>query len=193
MSPRRRMARPEGAIPVLSLWDPWATLVIAGEKKLETRSWSTSYVGDIAIHSCARAVPHGFTVGRWCSLSLDFAAPLLLEQTPEVGTPRTLATHPGHIIGIVHLDRVLPMVDYSRASDGETFGDPPVLLLHVAAGAKEPYAAETVEEEDCADHSAALPYGDFAHGRFAWFLSNVRPVTPVPFTGGQRLTRWWTP
>lgn len=35
----------------LSLWQPWASLVAWGEKRLETRHWSTSYRGPIAIHA----------------------------------------------------------------------------------------------------------------------------------------------
>ena len=36
---------------VLSLLQPWATLVVKGTKKLETRSWSTSYRGELLIHA----------------------------------------------------------------------------------------------------------------------------------------------
>lgn len=35
----------------LSLTQPWATLVAIGVKRLETRSWSTSYRGWLAIHA----------------------------------------------------------------------------------------------------------------------------------------------
>jgi activating signal cointegrator 1 len=35
----------------LSLLQPWASLVIIGAKRLETRSWSTKYRGDLLIHA----------------------------------------------------------------------------------------------------------------------------------------------
>lgn len=35
----------------LSLTQPWATLVAIGAKKIETRSWRTSYRGPLAIHA----------------------------------------------------------------------------------------------------------------------------------------------
>ena len=35
----------------LSLLQPWATLVVMGLKEIETRSWSTSYRGPLAIHA----------------------------------------------------------------------------------------------------------------------------------------------
>lgn len=38
-------------IKALSLWQPWASLVAAGVKRHETRHWSTSYRGPVAIHA----------------------------------------------------------------------------------------------------------------------------------------------
>ncbi len=36
---------------VLSLLQPWATLVVIGAKKIETRSWNTKFRGTILIHA----------------------------------------------------------------------------------------------------------------------------------------------
>ena len=35
----------------LTLYQPWATLVAIGAKRIETRSWGTSYRGSLAIHA----------------------------------------------------------------------------------------------------------------------------------------------
>jgi activating signal cointegrator 1 len=35
----------------LSLMQPWATLLICGEKTVETRSWRTSHRGLLAVHA----------------------------------------------------------------------------------------------------------------------------------------------
>ena len=35
----------------LSLTQPWATAIILGNKRIETRSWKTNYTGRIAIHA----------------------------------------------------------------------------------------------------------------------------------------------
>lgn len=35
----------------LTIRQPWATLVALGEKEFETRSWSTGYRGELAIHA----------------------------------------------------------------------------------------------------------------------------------------------
>lgn len=38
-------------IKVITLIQPWATLIALGEKKIETRSWKTKYRGDLLIHA----------------------------------------------------------------------------------------------------------------------------------------------
>jgi len=38
-------------IKAITLWQPWASLIAAGVKRHETRSWATSYRGPIAIHA----------------------------------------------------------------------------------------------------------------------------------------------
>jgi activating signal cointegrator 1 len=38
-------------VKTLSLTQPWASLIIVGAKKVETRSWRTSYTGPLAIHA----------------------------------------------------------------------------------------------------------------------------------------------
>lgn len=35
----------------ITLYQPWATLVVLGAKKIETRSWGTKYRGPLAIHA----------------------------------------------------------------------------------------------------------------------------------------------
>jgi len=38
----------------LSLWQPWASAMALGLKSIETRHWSTSYRGPMAIHAAKR-------------------------------------------------------------------------------------------------------------------------------------------
>jgi hypothetical protein len=35
----------------ITLWQPWASLIATGAKKIETRSWKTNYRGPLAIHA----------------------------------------------------------------------------------------------------------------------------------------------
>lgn len=41
----------------LSLWQPWAALVALGQKRWETRGWSTSYRGWLLIHAARKWTP----------------------------------------------------------------------------------------------------------------------------------------
>lgn len=60
----------------ITLHQPWATLVAIGAKRIETRSWPTSYRGQIAIHAAASFPDYGRkfslqpvvydTVGKLC-------------------------------------------------------------------------------------------------------------------------------
>lgn len=41
-------------IRCISLWQPWATAIAVGLKKIETRDWTTSARGRVAIHAAKR-------------------------------------------------------------------------------------------------------------------------------------------
>jgi hypothetical protein len=59
----------------LSLTQPWATLIAVGAKRIETRSWSTSYRGQVAIHA-AKGFPR---YARELTLKEPFVSALLPE------------------------------------------------------------------------------------------------------------------
>lgn len=41
---------------VLSIIEPWATLIKEGKKVIETRSWKTSYRGELYIHASSKKI-----------------------------------------------------------------------------------------------------------------------------------------
>lgn len=43
----------------ISLWQPWADLIVRGFKRYETRSWELSYRGIIAIHAAKKKFNSG--------------------------------------------------------------------------------------------------------------------------------------
>lgn len=57
---------------LISLWEPWASLMAIGAKKIETRSWATSYRGWLAIHAAKRwtAAERDFASDRLCITAL---------------------------------------------------------------------------------------------------------------------------
>ncbi|NLL02530.1 MAG: ASCH domain-containing protein [Mollicutes bacterium] len=55
---------------VISLLEPWASLVKDGIKKIETRSWATKYRGELYIHASQRKLTKkdGFTYNNQIKL-----------------------------------------------------------------------------------------------------------------------------
>ncbi|NEQ45665.1 MAG: ASCH domain-containing protein [Leptolyngbya sp. SIOISBB] len=43
---------------IITLWQPWASLVAYGFKQYETRSWATNYRGPLLIHAAKRPFVH---------------------------------------------------------------------------------------------------------------------------------------
>ena len=55
---------------VLTIKEPWATLIIEGYKKFEFRSWKTNYRGKILIHSSANLEKN--MLDRFSGYNLDY-------------------------------------------------------------------------------------------------------------------------
>jgi|GEM_PF-289760 hypothetical protein len=77
-------------IPALTLWQPWATWIAQGDKKIETRSWSTSYRGRLAIHAAKRPIDWKYELdlpkaNEWPLGKVVAIADLIdcIEMTPE--------------------------------------------------------------------------------------------------------------
>jgi hypothetical protein len=178
-------------VKVLSLHQPWASLIALGVKTIETRSWRCppALIGQrIAIHAAKRLAPGGTVVGDW-HVDYDRTAVHGSMFRVDEGGRMGIAGEwlpLGAIVCTAVIAECLPMAD--RCSD--TLAHvcmPPVvrLLKHVALTS--PVAGET--EWDVTDQ---LPYGDFAPGRWAWMLRDVQPLWPSePFRGGQGLSRSW--
>ncbi len=83
----------------LTIWQPYAILWAKGDKKYETRSWSTSYRGPIAIHAAKKPVRKTIdnlaTVGAWDTLK---AFESLFTQPGELDQLST-----GAIVGTANL------------------------------------------------------------------------------------------
>lgn len=154
---------PAGAeVRGLTLWEPWATLVATGQKRLETRSWDTSYRGWVAIHAAKHppdmqacsgwGVAHALTVAcRSTGWATDALQARFREQA----------------------GKVLAVAELVATADTEA----PGALLEQA------WATHM-------RRSLELELGDYSLGRYCWLLSNVhRLAAPVPAVGKQRLWR----
>lgn len=150
---------------VLTLWQPWASLIAEGEKWIETRSWSTTHRGLIAIHAAARE-PDTFI--------------------PVRGTP---VLPLGSIIALCSILECFEIATYAfEDGDGFVAHEDGGLAWHMRPGPEEQMRNERYLIRDV---TSQAPYGDFTPGRFAWILGDIRKVVPpVPAKGHQRLWEW---
>lgn len=223
---------------VLTLHQPWASLIALGVKTIETRSWSTQYRGPLAIHAAARRSEPDLAL-HWTVLRAarergapcskpgcghgDGAHACQFTRTRcfscncdgwRYGGPPL-----GAIVATCTLVDVVPIVGLGeetavRRVEVGTMGGQPNLMLcapdptgeevraswggQVTLGALRPHP-EAGFDFDASDYYEAdvtdqRPYGDFTPGRYAWLLADIVPVDPpVPFKGGQGLTKTWEP
>ncbi len=169
----------------LTLWQPWASAVAVGAKRIETRAWSTEYRGPLAIHAAKtkrgvmelaeRSVPlppHHLNSFRRQAERVWRAA-----LAPAFGSPEAhqLLTLPlGAVVAVAHLVDVVP-TDDRRVQDLSRS-----IRMHFA----DLGAGDWCEKE----------LGDFGAGRYAWLLDNVQRLVPhIPAVGRQGLWSWPAP
>lgn len=150
----------------LTLTQPWATLVAIGAKRIETRSWATSYRGPLAIHAGKGLGPVGGMAGLIHQYSFSpFWDVLLSNGYPPEKMPR------GAVIATCRL-----------------VGCPPTPTTHpkIQTGWTD---EETGEQWDLDPQERA--FGDYSPGRFAWLLSDIKMLPePIPAKGALSLWEW---
>lgn len=169
----------------ISLWQPWASLVAFGEKKVETRCWTTKYRGSIAIASTKQEP-------KW-----DLGA----SRHGQEFTRAMIAITERHGWGEFYWPKAYwkPLHDrYDHLR--ENTSDPTELLaidLHAAHGFGAVLCtADLVAIEETllvrADLSEQeLLFGNYEDGRYAWFLENVKRFeAPIPVKGNRMLWNW---
>ena len=161
----------------LTIQQPWASLITMGVKIIETRSWSTKYRGPLAIHAGLKKANIFENEWIW--------EPLLYPD--RVGRLRT-ALHLGAVVATCELVDVVPIFDGIRQANLRRVEiDDDGLWLCESRDDEE---SDEYSERDWQDISDQLSYGDFSPGRFAWLLSNITPIDPVPVKGHQGLWNW---
>jgi activating signal cointegrator 1 len=147
----------------LSLWQPWASAIAVGAKRIETRSWATAYRGPILIHAsksrcCLPYKRDGFPG----PFSDNWAGRLAMEAA---GIPLDYEFPLGALIAVAEL------VGWERFDETTASSS----VIHTAGR-----RFELTPQE--------LALGDYSPGRYGWVLANVRALpTPIPYTGRQGL------
>lgn len=147
----------------ISLWQPWAALVVIGAKKFETRHWTTNYRGPLAVHAAQikRSARHGFDVEE------VFGRPAFAEALRVAGYRDAKDLAYGAVIGSVRLD---------------------ACALVIREGFHFTYELDRIEAGEVIVPPAGpeLLFGNFAPGRYAWKLSAPKRLTaPIKMTGRQ--------
>ncbi len=145
---------------LISLIQPWATLVAEGYKRFETRGWYTDYRGPLAIHATKGHPDRG-------------ALAYLSAKYPEVFRAlQTLDEH-GKILAVAQLEGCVSM--YAKGHQSPD-GTPLTLENTMLAGPIGPVLHPERE----------IDFGDWRVGRYALDLQNVRRVVPFVIPRGSQ-------
>jgi uncharacterized protein (TIGR02996 family) len=146
----------------VSLWQPWATLVVTGAKRLETRGYNTRVRGRILIHAAK----------RWTT-----------DQ-------KQIASRRAFLAALTHADNRLGGVTFGRNRCGDrTVEDLPrgcllgsVELVNSAVIGDEP--RQVLSAGWIPPNPPEWDFGDYTPGRYVWVLRDPRPFKrPVPYKG----------
>jgi hypothetical protein len=100
-------------VKAISLWQPWASLIAIGAKRIETRSWPCNYVGPLAIHAAKRMN------GELQVIARDFPfGPVLREAGLS---PRDLPL--GCIVAVCRITGCKPTDEVHPSDQERAFGD----------------------------------------------------------------------
>jgi len=156
----------------ITIAQPYATLIALGQKKIETRSWSTSYRGPLAIHA-AKGPGH---LGSFKALRdlcgtqpfFDALMPIVPNYNAYCDRDAIFEQLPlGAIIATCVLVDCVP-TEHIRS------------VKIVRRGNHEWLWTENEKA-----------FGDYTPGRYAWLLSNVRALPePIPARGALGLWEW---
>lgn len=152
---------------VLTLHEPWASLIAYGWKEVETRDWYTSYRGPLAIHAALRK-PDPTELSR---ITFTLAA-----YRPD-GAPKGCCGFEvppltfGAVVCVCQLVACLPgpLAEYNAKKLHEWF---------------EPKRGWELERQ----------FGDYGAGRWAWILRDVQRLDrPFAVRGNRKLWNWAAP
>lgn len=167
---------------VLTLTQPWATLVAIGAKRIETRSWGTAYRGQIAIHA-AKGFPADARDFVYAKIVREFLAPhFRFEDSIPVDKQLPL----GCVLATARLVNCVQTELCDRCDGCGWYEGGAVLQTHCqdcgGCGGR-PRGVKLTDRE--------AAFGNYEERRFAWILEDVVALPePVPAKGALGLWEW---
>lgn len=184
-------------IKALTLHQPWASLIALGEKKIETQTWETDYRGPLGIHAAINPKPVYYFLAREPFRSLLIRHGLIDPDYPLIG-PGDKVPRGRNLIARVPLGKMLAtceLVDcrmiaapsFQSGPDHLFFAPVTQTMLEDAGPLQAPEARRYILPPG----EPELSLGNYAVGRYAWILENVKPLpAPIPVKGMQGLWNW---
>lgn len=145
---------------VISLLQPWATLVVLGAKKIETRSWETPFRGELLIHA---------SLGKHYGTGRDkVSCRELCYQDPF-----RKYIDGGQAYDKLPFGAIIGKVNMKGCSDTDFY-------LSCKEGGIE------LSEDGSGSWEEQLAFGDFSSGRFGWLFGDaIKFDKPIPAKGKQ--------
>jgi hypothetical protein len=153
----------------ITLHQPCASLVAMGEKKIETRSWSTKYRGPLAIHAGKK-----FTQDQ---LNLCCKEPFREAISKMDLKPWSYGLF-GYVIAVCRLVDCIQIP--STAS---------ILKYWASVFSLFPPMTSQFKHVSIPPSSPELDFGDYTPGRYAWILDEVE-ILPEPISAKGMLGLW---
>lgn len=164
---------------IITLWQPWASLIALGFKKFETRSWRTRYRGKLAIHAAKRKVDRD----ELAKISFDSIGHLEFSCLDTIDYPY------GQIIAVSELKSCR----YMLADENEL--RQLYCMTKINGRDANSYPLHYLIQQSQKQGNIWLPkvsvleksVGLWQSGRYAWQLDQVRQIQPINYRGGQGL------
>ena len=148
-------------VTVISLLQPFASLVVMGAKKIETRSWNTEFRGELYIHA---SLGKAYGPQKLSCRELCYKEPFINFINGGLAYDKLPF---GKIIGKVHLvDTFESELLFTYINHNEDLFNLDNLNIH-----------DVYKQE--------MKFGDYSENRFGWLFRNAQTIDPIPAKGKQ--------
>ncbi len=152
----------------ITLTQPWATLIAIGAKTIETRSWNTIYRGKLAIHA-AKVFPKE---AKYMCFQEPFRELLIDRYGFLLGGGIYFGYHKFPLGAVIATCNLIQCVKIKEITTLIRLPKDDFMLISPGPGNE-------------------LAFGDYTPGRFAWILTEIKPLPePIPAKGTLGLWEW---
>jgi activating signal cointegrator 1 len=168
----------------LSLWQPWASLLVHGTKRVETRGWETKHRGPLLIHAAKQL---NYEQGETCHRE-PFRSALMSLGMLTVGPP---TEDLGPLADMVAQQSVLKVVlgaIVGRVNMVECYRTEDVDFDHSGLDVIPDHPVWQYAPGKLRLWHEQKAFGDYGPGRWAWLCTDFEAFAkPIPYWGKQRL------